>query len=94
MPEILIIDNDPVVNDLIERGRRELDEAKRMEIWHELHRRIYDLQPFLFGMNVPRKIAFSKQLRGVKLYKFSPGYRLRDMYFEEGTPGTRPLPGA
>ncbi len=86
--------NEADINDLIDRGRRELDPQKRYEIWHQLHSRIYEEQPFLFGWNVPRKIAFSKKLRGVRLYKFSPGYRLRDMYYGEGTPGTRPLPGA
>ncbi len=83
---------DAVVDSLIESGRRELQPEKRHVIWKELHARIYELQPFLWGQNVPRKIAFSKQLRGVKLYKFSPGYRLRDFYYEEGTPGTRPVP--
>lgn len=85
---------DEIASDLIERGRRELDPEKRHAIWRQLHRRIYEQQPFLFGWNVPRKIAFHKDLRGVRLYKFSPGYRLRDIYYEEGTPGTRPLPGA
>lgn len=81
---------DSIADELIERGRRELDRETRYEIWRELHARVYELQPFLFGWNVPRKIAFSKRLRGVKLYKFSPGYRLSDMYLEAGTPGTRP----
>jgi peptide/nickel transport system substrate-binding protein len=83
--------SDEIVDDLIERGRRELDPEKRHEIWHQLHARVYELQPYLFGWNVPRKIAFNKNLRGVKLYKFSPGYNPRDFYYEEGTPGTRPL---
>jgi peptide/nickel transport system substrate-binding protein len=82
---------DDLVDDLIERGRVELDPEKRYRIWKDLHARIFELQPYLFGWNVPRKIAFNKNLRGVKLYKFTPGYRLRDMYYEEGTPGTRPL---
>ena len=30
---------------------------------------LHELQPFLFGENIPRKIAFNKKLRGVKLYK-------------------------
>ena len=42
-------------------------------IWHELHTRIYEMQPYMFGWNVPRKIAINKKLRGVKLYKFDPG---------------------
>jgi ABC-type transport system substrate-binding protein len=82
---------DAVSDSLIEAGRRELDPAKRHAIWKVLHARIYEAQPYLFGWNVPRKIAFSRKLRGVKLYKFSPGYELRDMYYPEGTPGTRPL---
>lgn len=86
--------NDSVVNDLIDRGRIELEPEKRHEIWRQLHARVYELQPFLFGWNAPRKIAFNKNLRGVKLYKFDPGYRLRDMYYKEGTAGTRPLEGA
>ena len=76
---------------LLKAGMTELDPEKRHEIWHQLHARIYELQPYLFGWTVPKKIAFNKNLRGVKLYKFSPGYRLTDMYYPEGTPGTRPL---
>jgi peptide/nickel transport system substrate-binding protein len=82
---------DPLVDELVERVRRELDFEKRQEAWRALHERIYELQPYLFGQTPPLKIAFNKALRGVKLYNFAPGFRLRDMYYEEGTPGTRPL---
>ena len=85
---------DDLASELIDQIRVELDPEKRYQLWHQLHARVYELQPFLFGWNVPRKIAFNKNLRGVKLYKFDPGYRLRDMYYEDGTPGTRPMPGA
>ncbi len=84
--------NDPECDRLIDAGRRELDQEKRYAIWHQLQRRIYELQPYMFSQNPPRKVGFNKNLRGVKLYIFSPGYRMRDMYYEEGTPGTRPLP--
>jgi peptide/nickel transport system substrate-binding protein len=86
--------SDDIASDLIDKLRVELDPEARYELWHQLHARVYEMQPFLFGWNVPRKIAFNKKLRGVKLYKFDPGYRLRDMYYEDGTPGTRPMPGA
>lgn len=82
---------DAATDALIEQGRVELDPDKREAIWHELHRRVYALQPYLFGQTPPTKFAFSRKLRGVKLYNFAPGYLVRDMYFEEGTPGTRPL---
>ena len=82
---------DAEVDRLIEAGRRELDVEKRSAIWYELHQRIYDLQPYLFGWNVPRKLAINKKLRGVKLYKFDPGFRMRDIYYAAGTEGTTPL---
>ncbi len=82
---------DDEVDRLIELGRRELDDDKRHAIWRELHARIYSLQPYLFGWNVPRKIAINKRVHGFKLHKFEPGYRMRDLYLEAGTPGTRPL---
>lgn len=82
---------DARVDELIEAGRRELDEAKRADIFHQLHARLYELQPYLFGWNVPRKIAINRKLHGLRLYKFEPGFRLRDLYYAEGTPGTRPV---
>jgi peptide/nickel transport system substrate-binding protein len=82
---------DPRSDELIDLLRVELDEAKRLESWHELHARIYELQPYMFGQTPPSKIAFHRKLRGVKLYNYAPGFKLRDMYFAEGTPGTRPL---
>jgi len=85
---------DAQADSLIERGRAEPDFDKRQEIWRQLHARIYELQPYLFGQTPPLKIAFNKRLRGVKLYHFYPGFKLRDMYYPEGTPGTRPLSGS
>lgn len=82
---------DEEVDKLIAEIRPELDPAKRHDLFMKLDARIYELQPYLFGWNVPRKIAFNRKLHGVKLYKFNPGYSLLDMYYAEGTPGTRPL---
>jgi peptide/nickel transport system substrate-binding protein len=82
---------DPESDQLIDALRRELDVEKRIELWHKLHARIYSLQPYLFAQTPPQKYAFDKNLRGVKLYNFAPGYSMRDMYYAEGTPGTRPL---
>ncbi len=83
--------DDALVDELIEAGQIELDPDKRSDIWKRLHTRIYELQPYLFGWNVPRKIAVNKRIHGMKLYKFEPGFRMRDLYFKEGTEGTRPL---
>jgi len=84
---------DPLSDELIEKGRQELDFGKRQEYWKALHKRIYELQPYLFGQTPPTKYAINKQLRGVKLFNFPIGLRLRDLYYAAGTPGTRPLNG-
>jgi len=83
--------SDPKTDEFIELGRKELDFDKRQEYWRGMHQRIYELQPYLFGQTPPTKVAINRELRGVKLYNFPIGLRLRDMYYEEGTPGTRPL---
>lgn len=81
---------DPKVDEIIHRGQRELDEQKRAGIWHELHRYLYDLQPYLFMLNSPRKFAMNKAIRGHQSFMISPGYDPRRWYYPEGTPGTRP----
>ena len=75
----------------IEAVRAETDPQKRIPLWHAFHRRLYELQPYLFMNAPPRKIALNKKLHGAKMYLFPPGYKLRDMYHAEGTPGTRPI---
>jgi peptide/nickel transport system substrate-binding protein len=84
--------SDPESDRLIDAIGIEPDVNKRIPLWHALHARIYELQPYLFGQTPPLKYAFSKKLHGVRLYNFPPGYRVRDMWFPEGTPGTRPIP--
>ncbi len=83
--------DDEVSNGLIEKGRRELDREKRHAIWHELHRRIYHSHAYLSRTAYPRLFAVRKTIRGLKLTPFFPGYDPLDFYYEEGTPGTRPL---
>jgi peptide/nickel transport system substrate-binding protein len=82
--------DDPQVNLLIEQGQRELDRAKRVEIWRAIHRRVYELMPYHFGYNVPRKFALDKNIRGFQSFAMRPGYSIRRWYYPEGTPGTRP----
>lgn len=81
---------EPELDALILKGQRELDFDARQEIWREIHRFVYDLQPYLFGFNVPQKFAMSKRIRGFKTYAIDPGYSIRDWYFVDADePGTR-----
>ncbi|HKX46886.1 MAG TPA: ABC transporter substrate-binding protein, partial [Planctomycetota bacterium] len=80
---------EPELDRLIEAGQRELDWAKRQEIWHAMHRFIYELQPYLFMYNVPQKYAIAKRIRGFQTFAIDPGYSVRRWYLEPGSPGTR-----
>ncbi|MDE0895037.1 MAG: ABC transporter substrate-binding protein [Planctomycetota bacterium] len=81
---------EPELDKMIRAIQRETDFAKRQVIWRELHTFIYDLQPYLFGFNVPSKFAMSKRIRGFKTVALDPGYVLRDWYFTSlDEPGTR-----
>jgi ABC-type transport system substrate-binding protein len=81
---------DAIADELIAKGQRELDPRKRAEIWKELHRRIYELQPYLFCYNAPRKFAMNKAIRGFQSVPIDPNYVVRRWYYPAGTPGTRP----
>ncbi len=81
---------DDYVDELIEKGQKELDEEKRAALWRELHRYIHDeVQPYMFGVNTPRKFAMNRTLRGFQAFKIAPGYSIRRWYYPAGTPGTR-----
>jgi peptide/nickel transport system substrate-binding protein len=76
---------------LIERIQREIDGEKRAALLRELHARIYELQPYLFAYNPPRKFAMSKAIRGFQAVHIDPNYVIRRWYYPAGTPGTRAM---
>ncbi len=81
---------DPKIDELIEKGQKELDVELRSKNWRELHRYLHDeLQPYMFGVNTPRKFAMNKAIRGFQAFKISPGYSIRRWHFPAGTAGTR-----
>jgi len=81
---------DELVDSLIRRGQLELDTGARMAIWKQLHRRIYELQPYLFMYSPPVKFAMSRRIRGFQSFALDPGYSIRRWYFTDAEPGTRP----
>ena len=84
---------DPHVDELIEKGQKELDPDARAAIWKELHRYLYEeIQPYMFGINTPKKFAMNRRIRGFQAFKIAPGYSIRRWYYPAGTPGTRPTP--
>jgi peptide/nickel transport system substrate-binding protein len=59
--------SNPQVDDLFERGRRELDSEKREAIYREIHRLTYADQPYLMLWQYAELRALSKRIRGVEL---------------------------
>ena len=82
---------DPVLDELILAGQKELDFEKRQLIWQQMHERIYDeVVPYIFMYNVPRKFAMNKQLRGVQIVAPDPGSVIRRWhYVDPAVAGTR-----
>ncbi len=58
--------SDRAADELIERGRRTLDEGERMEIWHELRTVIHESQPFTFLVDRTQLRAISDLVDGVR----------------------------
>lgn len=83
---------DAQVDKMIGLIQREVDRDKRMELWKTFHQYIYnEVQPYLFGFNVPRKFAASNRIHGIKHTPMDPGFVIRNWYFTDPeVPGTRP----
>lgn len=75
---------DAEVDRLIESIQVEVDDAKRRELFSRLQRRIYDLQPYAFGVNVPRKFAMAKRVRNLECFVIDPGYSIRRWFVVAG----------
>lgn len=71
---------DERVDELIEQIQVELDDERRKELLSKLQARIYELQPYMFAVNQPKKLAVSKRIRNFKMYANDPGYRIREWY--------------
>jgi len=67
------------VDELFLAGRREFDFAKRAAIYQEIHKLVYEDQPYLWLYNAPILAAVNKRIRGVQLsprgiYNFEPSF--------------------
>jgi peptide/nickel transport system substrate-binding protein len=67
------------VDELFAAGRREFDPEKRRQIYQEIHKILYDDQPYTWIYNRPTLAAISKRIGGVQfsprgIYNFDPGF--------------------
>jgi len=70
--------DDPDVDELIRRGQAELNRATRFEIWRKLHRRLDELQPYLFLYDAPSTYALHSEIGGFRSSPVPPNYDVRE----------------
>lgn len=69
----------PEADRLMEAARRELDQSKRTEIYHQLHALLAEDQPYLWVVQVSTKWGVNRRVRGIELspalgpYMWQPG---------------------
>jgi peptide/nickel transport system substrate-binding protein len=74
--------SEPVIDSLIEAGRCEMDEHKRIEIYKKIHRKIADDAPYTFLFFGYRTPAINKRFNGVIAAPAGIGYNFIDWYVE------------
>lgn len=72
--------SNPRVDELFAQGRKEFDAEKRKAIYQEIHKLIYDDQPYTFIFNRASTYAINKRIRGVQsgprgIFNFDPSIR-------------------
>ncbi|HEX4144855.1 MAG TPA: ABC transporter substrate-binding protein [Pirellulales bacterium] len=73
----------PAVDALIEKLRVTLDTEEQSKIAREIHRLIYDDQPYTFLFRDMRTAGRDARLDNVTFYKIRPGYDTREWYGKE-----------
>ena len=71
--------SNPKVDELYEKGRKEFDSEKRMEIYREICRTLYEDQAYMWLYYQNAYYGFNKELRGYNFsprgpYNYSPGF--------------------
>ena len=70
----------PEVDKLIEELRETLNEDKQVELYHKIHRLIYDDQPYTFLFMDRATAGHDSRLENIEFYKIRPGYDSREWY--------------
>ena len=72
--------SNPEVDRLLEEGRRIFEREKRAEIYHQVHRILYQDQPYLFLYVADALPAVHKRFRGIEPAPIGIGYNFIDWY--------------
>ena len=72
--------HNPKVDQLIEKGRVEMDQQVAAETWKEFHKIIYDDQPYTFLFWIDQAVAVKNTYKDVKPLALSSVYDLENWY--------------
>lgn len=72
----------PKVDQLIEKGRVEMDQEIAAGIWKEFHQILYDDQPYTFLFWIDNAVAVKTKFKNVKPLALSSVYDLENWYIE------------
>jgi peptide/nickel transport system substrate-binding protein len=61
--------NNKEADALIEKSRKTLDENKRYELYHQLHKLLHEEQPYTFMYSTPSFVFVDKRFENVKIHK-------------------------
>jgi peptide/nickel transport system substrate-binding protein len=75
--------SDAQIDALIERVEVELDRAERTRLMHAIQARLYALQPYMYGVTVPKRYALSRRITGFRASRVDPGFALREWRLAE-----------
>jgi peptide/nickel transport system substrate-binding protein len=77
---------------LIDLGRRTLDQAERMKVWHQLERELHDEQPYTF-IRVSPWIRFVKRTVG-NVHAYKTSLEPWELFLFAGGAASQPTPGS
>jgi peptide/nickel transport system substrate-binding protein len=69
-------------DELIKRGRRMIDDAERMKVWHELHSVIHEEQPYTPLMEVPWLRFLDNRVQNMRTYRM--GMEIPEFFIPAG----------
>lgn len=74
----------PQVDKLIEALRVELDEAEQIKKYHQIHKLLYDDQPYTFLYADKRTAGYDARIQNIRFYRLRPCIDPQEWYATEG----------
>ncbi len=74
---------DEQVDQWIDQVQGALDRTERTRLMHAIQARVYELQPYLYGVSVAKRFAISKRIRNFRTSVLDPGYSVREWRLAE-----------